>query len=195
LFSIVGTQIYIHQGDECAFKIVHRDEEGNILNFAASDIITLYIRDMNTDKVLLKKISESIIVDSEEVSIFSFQMEDYRVLVPGNYVYDVVIEVNTGTHYTLVDRAYLSVIKSAYAIPEFETGRLTPMSSRSFYLSNTALICKFNHRKIQRKDADGTLILFNRVSPPSVSEDDADDSLILFSNADDDNEESTLIIF
>lgn len=193
MFSIVGSQIYIHQGDECAFKIVHRDSEDNLVNFESSDIITMTISDMNTQKVILKKISESIVLEEGEVSIFVFTLDDYRVLLPGDYIYNIMIDTGAGTQYTLVDRAYFSVIKSPSGIPEFETSRLQTFNDRSFYLSNVPMICKFNHTKIRRRDADGTLVLFNRLVPPTVSEDEDDNSLILFSESGDD--EDTLIIF
>lgn len=151
---------------------------------------------MNTNNILLKKVSESILLEEEEVSIFSFTLSDYQTLVPGDYVYDIVIDTDTGAQFTLIDRAYFSVIKSSSGSPDFETSRLLSLNSRGFYLSNTPMVCKFNHRRINRTDAEGTLILFNRIKPPNISESDDDNSLILFSQrSEGDDGENTLIIF
>lgn len=200
MLSIVGTRIYLHEDDTCAFKIMYERSE-EIHNFTAEDILSLTIRDRNTRERIITKVAESINVEGEATSVFIFHPFE---ISSGDYIYDIMLETLAGSSHVLIDRAFFNVLKgnstSNLLDGEFAPHRLDSIRSDMICIHETPLVCKFNYVSIEKKEEDGTLILFNRSILDGRKDEDADsdDTLILYDKVmpqDEEKSEDTLILF
>ena len=203
MLFITGFRIYLHEGEDCSFQLMYKDSKGIIKNFHATDILTLIIKDLRR-QVLTTKTAEYILLEGEESAVFNFDSSDSTVIPQGDYFYDILLETEIGSTYTLIDNAHFNVLecKNPYPNPlgnEFDPKRLLSADTSSLYLCSTPLVCSFEYVQLPKKEVDGTLVLFDKVVKGDVSEDTGseDDTLILFSetHGSPNKDEGTLIIF
>ena len=195
MLSIVGKQIYLHYGDDSAFRIVYPNKYDELISFDAEDMIPLSVMRRDSDEVLVVRHAEAVSLGEKTVTIFGFTPEDYSILTPDDYVYNLVLETSTGIRHTLVDEAYLSILKSSYQPDIFDTRRAVAYTNKKSHISDISLVCDFDYRLITKDPVEGTLILFDRLAPPAV-ESEGDDTLILFGAEEkEETDDSTLIIF
>lgn len=200
MLSIVGTRIYLHEGDNCSFRVQYKDSNSEVHNFISTDMLTMNIKDRETGELLAVKTSESINLNDEEASILTFSVYDAVSLPNGNYVYDLILDTVASRH-LLIDNANLHVLKSNISDSamkdKFIPMSLVSPSDNKGYLSTTSLICRFNHTPIKKEEVPGTLILFNKVNHSTDDDNDQEDedTLIIFGDKKEDNTEDTLIIF
>lgn len=199
MLTIVGTRIYLQESDDCSFRVVYKDREGDQYDFKSTDMLTLTIRDRESKNIILQKVSESVKVNGQDCIIFTFKDSE---IPAGDYVYDLVLETESSFDYTLIDNANLHIIRDNNPPVEFEVGRLVSLDSKSMYLCKTPLVCNFDYVQIDREEAEGTLVMYDKEvykKPESSEEGTDDDSLILFNilndNEDDPDTEDTLILF
>lgn len=198
MLSIVGTRIYLQEGDSCAFKMMYRND-GDTFNFSATDILTLTIRRIDTNKTVLVKTAESIKVNGEESLVFIFEPTE---LSHGDYKYDIVLDASTGYRHTLIDKAYFNVLKSKSPVSlpggEFTPRRLDSMETERMCMSSTPLVCDFKYSSIMKEEVPGTLILFDRIKRKKEDPETDEDTLILYDQhlkPESEKDEGTLIIF
>jgi len=199
LISIVGTRIYIYQSIDYAFRVKYRNSEGDIFNFTPTDTITMIIRDRDTEKIILSKVAESITINDEPCSIIVFTSRD--MIPKGDYKYDLILGTIDDSKHMLVSKADLNVLEDRTLtrdlpqLGEFEPHSLEDINSNTMSLSKDELICNFTPIIINKEEAEGTLILFNKINKvDDTDEDTTEGDLILF-DPKVENSEDTLILF
>ena len=153
MLSIVGTRLYVHEGDNVSFRVVYKDSEDNIKDFKSTDDILLTIYNRDSRKVLLSKKAENINFKDSTTKILTFNNGDYSILKYGDYKYNIILKSIEGGNYSLITEANLTVVDN---IIEEEDSTVDLTSN--IRLCSTPLICKFDH--IELHSVDGSLIIF-----------------------------------
>lgn len=188
MISVAGTRIYMKEGDNCSFKVLYRDREGILKSFPSSDIVTLTVKDRDNKNLLFSKEAEYIKIGEETVSAFIFRSRDYNNLPVGDHIYDLVLDTEYGSRHTLIDKAFIHVLKDENIRyeGEFAPHRLVSYENTPIVcISETSLICNFNYSSVEQIEDPGTLILYDK-SVPTSDIPDIDDG---------ESEEDTLILF
>lgn len=156
MLSIVGTRIYFHKGDSFAFKVASKDSEtGDIVEFLSTDTLTFRVYRRDTDELVLSKIAEAVKFEGKDIQIITFKDVDTINLTPGDYSYSLLLESHRGLKYTLIHNANLTILDM-----NFQDMHTESTESDIVYLSNTQLICSFDHKRVIVDESDGTLIIF-----------------------------------
>lgn len=152
MLSIVGTRLYMHEGDSCAFKVMYRDQS-EIFDFDPAHSLSIVVRDIVTGDVTLAR--KSVVLDVEGVPSLVFPIYSNE-LPRGDYTYELILNTDTGDSYTLIDKAFINVLKSNNALPSTAyQGKIA--------MSKTPLICEFNSTFVNDGGdlLRGSLILFD----------------------------------
>lgn len=112
MLVIVGHKITMQQGEDCAFRIIVKDLNGNEVKLSENDVFTMRIRRTRRPDIVLTKVASPVYINNkgttELIHVFEFNSVDTLNLAFGTYIYDVTLETR--------DSRYTVISKSAFVL-------------------------------------------------------------------------------
>lgn len=160
MISIVGTRIYMREGESVAFRAMYRCK-GELVDFNPNFILTMNIKDRESNNLILSKVSETFTINDAEITLFIFNIDE--PIHKGDYLYDVIVETTSGASLTTISDAPIHILQRTHTSVESTLTSGNESSTSKLNICTTPLVCDYRYVEVE-EDSDkdtGTLILFN----------------------------------